>query len=299
MSLLPLGVVYLVSHFFFFLLYYVFPYRKNVVKKNIRNSFPGMPVEAQKKQIKKFYHYLTFLVAESIKNLSFSKNKLLQHISVENGEVMEDLFKQKKDVILLSSHYNNWELLITAQNLLFKHQAVGIGMPLSNKFWDQKINDRRERFGMKVVHANNYKQVLNEMKDIPTATLVLGDQSPGKAENCFWTTFLHQPTAFFFGAEIMANQMDTAVVYVSIQQIKRGRYKLVLKPITEEPKSEEYGYVTEKYIRFLEEDIVENPTFWLWSHKRWKKEVPGNLEEIKVNHRDRFNKRFRATEVEV
>lgn len=263
------------------------------MNQNINNSFPNLTEQERKKNGKEFYHYLTFLIAEAVKNLTISESKLRQRVKVKNPEIMDKLYADGRSVLLLSSHYHNWELLITAQNLLFKHQAIGIGTPLSNKFWDKKINERRERFGMKVVNATNYKAVLDNESAVPTATLILGDQSPGKAENCYWTDFLNQKTAFYFGAEILANQNHAAVVYAVLNRIKKGYYEVELRVITTEPENEPYGKITEDYIRNLEKDIQAKPYAWLWSHKRWKKAIPANLEELKREHEKRFLQRFR------
>lgn len=296
MSYLPLGISYGIAKFFYVIIYYIIPYRKKVVVKNIKNSFPNLTAKQHKEIAKKFYNYLTELLAEAIKNLSISEKQLRKRMTVKNPALMDELYAAGKDVLLVSSHFYNWEMLITAQGLLFKHKAIGIGAPLTAKFWDKKINERRERFGMTVVNANNYKQVLDSYKDQPTATLILGDQSPGKEENCFWTTFLHQQTAFFFGAEILANQTNSAVIYASIQRVKRGHYELVLKEISLTPQKEEYGTITQNYIQTLEKDILNNPYAWLWSHKRWKKEIPTNLNNLKLNHQKRFEEKFRQRE---
>ena len=291
---MPLWFIYLISDFFYVIIFYLFPYRKNVVLKNLSQSFPNLSEQELKKIRRKFYRYFVSLFAESIKNLYISEKNLRSRMVVKNPELMDKLFQEGKSVILLSSHYNNWEFLITSQSLLFKHKAIGIGSPLSNKFWDAKMTERRERFGMTVVHANNYKESLNASTAIPTATLVLGDQSPGKDENCYWTTFLNQPTAFFFGAEFMANEFDMAVVCVAIKKVKRGKYELELELLTDKPRQEKYGFVTDAYIRNLEASIEKKPEYWLWSHKRWKKSIPENLQEIKDNHKARFVKRFRS-----
>lgn len=293
-SVMPLWLIYLLSDLFYFVIRFVIPYRKKVVLQNIQKSFPNESAAEHKRIQKKFYRFFANLFAESIKNLTISEKNLRKRMRVVNPELIESLKTEKKDIILLSSHYNNWEFLITAQNLLIDYQAVGIGMPLSNKFWDKKLNARRERFGMKVVNAENYKNVLREYKNTPTATLILNDQSPGKDENCYWTTFLNQETAFYFGAEVMANQMDAAVVNGVIKKVKRGYYELEFHLITKEPKNESYGFITETYVKQLEREVQLKPEFWLWSHKRWKKEVPQNIDEIKSNHRKRFLDKFRS-----
>jgi Kdo2-lipid IVA lauroyltransferase/acyltransferase len=294
---LPLWFIYRGGDLFYFVISRIAPYRKKVVQRNLQASFPDeSPAEIRRITLR-FYRFFADLFAESVKNLFISEKNLRKRLVVRNPEVIEQFYDKGKNVILLSSHYNNWEFLITAQNLLFRFQAVGIGTPLSNKYWDKKINDRRERFGMKVVHANNYKQILPTLTEKPTATLVLGDQSPGKNENCYWTTFLNQETAFYFGAEFMANEFDMPVITGTIHKVRKGKYELELKLITASPRTEKYGFITESYIRDLEQTIISEPQYWLWSHKRWKKEVPKNIADIKAEHKERFVKRFRGVGV--
>ena len=153
LSYLPLTALYLMTDIFYLLLISIVPYRKKVILSNIERSFPDKSHKEHKKLMRQFYRHLTDLLAEGVKNLSISERELQQRFVVNNPEVMQTLFEQEKSVILVSGHYNNWEWLITAQNKLFPHQAYGIGMPLSSQFWHKKVNARRERLGMRVIHA--------------------------------------------------------------------------------------------------------------------------------------------------
>jgi len=294
LSKLPIRFIYGYFYVFYILIYYIIPYRKKVVKRNLTQSFPNLNHKEINKLKKRFYKEFCYMFAESVKNLSISEKNLKKIITVKNPELIDDLHKKGKSIILMSSHYNNWEYLITAQNIIFPHQAIGIGMPLSNQFWDKKINARRERFGMVVVNNGNYKEKLEEFKDIPTATLVLGDQSPGKIENVFWTDFLNQKTAFFFGGEYLANLYNMPVVSIIMHKISRGKYELELQLISENPKNEAYGFITQSYINQLEKTIKKQPENWLWTHKRWKISPPENLTELKEKHQKRFEDKFRA-----
>lgn len=291
-SLLPMRVMYLFTDFFYLLLITIIPYRRKVVRGNIERSFPDKSRKEKRKIERKFYRHLTDLLAEGAKNLSISKKQLLKRFQVENPEVLDQLFQQNKNVLLVSGHYNNWEWLITGQNLLFKHQAVGIGMPLSNGFWDKKFNAIRSRFGMKVIHSNNVYDFFNQNKET-TATLVLADQSPGDSNKCYWMDFLNQKTGVVFGPELLANKYNQAVVYFSIHSEKRGYYTMRLNEITSSPRELDYGEITERYTHLLEKTIREDPKNWIWSHKRWKREVPENLEALRTKQKESFQKKFR------
>ena len=293
-SYLPLRVIYFFTDFFYLLLILFIPYRKKVVRTNLIKSFPEKSLKEIKKIERKFYRHFTDLLAEGVKNFTISKNELSKRMIVDNPEILDDLYAKNKSVILVSGHYNNWEWLVTSQNYLFEHQALGIGMPLSNKFWDEKINKHRSRFGMKVVHAKNFKEVISKEVISPIAILVLGDQSPPDSNKSYWMNFLHQQTAVLFGTEQMSNEYEFSVVFFAMEKVKRGFYKMRLELITEDPKSMNWGEITESHTKLLEKEINLKPQFWIWSHKRWKRAIPENLEQLKKDQLDKFNSKYRT-----
>lgn len=292
LSRLPLPLLYLFTDFLYLLLITVVPYRKEVITQNLSRSFPKLDDKAIRKLKRKFYRHFTDLLAEGIKNLTISEASLRKRLKVKNPELMEALFRKKKNVLLISGHFNNWEWLISAQNFLFPHQAYGIGMPMTSKFWDKKVNERRQRFGMRVIHAKNYRENLLSNPEELKAVLVLSDQSPGNSLKSYWMQFLNQPTAVLFGAELMAHELNFASVFFATRKIKRGYYEMELILIEKDPGLAKWGEITEQHVQLLEQEIKKAPEQWLWSHKRWKREVPENLEQLKKEQYEKFYERF-------
>jgi KDO2-lipid IV(A) lauroyltransferase len=291
-SLLPLGIIYLFTDFFYLLLISIIPYRSKVIVGNLKRSFPEKKeVEIQKIK-RQFYHFFTDLMAESIKNLSISKEELKKRIIVKNPELIDKLYAENKNVLLVSGHYNNWEWLITSQNFLLPHQAVGIGMPLTSKFWDKKLNSRRSRFGMDIINSKNVHDYFSKEHEKPFATLVLSDQSPSNSEKAYWTKFLNQDTAVLFGCELLANTYRHAVVFFILRKVKRGYYELEFQLISEDVSELNWGEITDLHTQLLEQEIIKNPATWLWSHKRWKREIPPDLTALKDKQRNSFNQKF-------
>lgn len=294
LSYLPLWVLYLFTDFLFIILSVFIPYRKTVIDKNIENSFPDLSMKERLRLRRKFYRHFTDILAESVKSLTFSERFIQKHIKVLNPEVMNDFYSKNRNVIFVSGHYNNWEWMVNGMPLLFKHKAIGIGMPLSSKFWDKKLNERRSRYGMTIAHSKNYKQVLHENSGNCHAVLVLADQSPGDSLKSYWADFLNQKTAVAFGAELMAHQLDYPVVFYAMRKVKRGYFEIELTEITNNPLNEEWGSITNKHVSLLEKEIIRQPENWLWSHKRWKRDVPENLEEVMSNQKKKFNEKFKS-----
>ncbi len=291
-SRFPLWVLYPLSDLFYLLLITILPYRKKVIDTNLKNSFPSMSNKELRKIRNQFYRHFADLLIEGIKNLTISKEELSKRFKIENPAILKSIIQKNESILLISGHYGNWEWLITSLPILLPYKAIGIGMPMTSSFWDKSVNKRRARFGMNVVHSGNYKQSL--MDESLKAILTLSDQSPGSAENGYWTTFLNQPTAVLFGAEFMAHEYNFIPVFFSIRKVKRGYYSLSLIPFEKPLNKLNYGEITEWHSRLLEDEIIKSPSNWLWSHKRWKRQVPADLAILKENQKNRFEARFRT-----
>lgn len=276
---MPIHLLYGLADFVSFVLYNIIGYRKKVVQNNLRNSFP----EKTDKEIhiisKRFYHHLADIFIEAILNLRLSQKKLFERYRCTNAELLLPYYEAGKSVILMSAHYNNWEYMITTLEHQLKHHGVGVGKELSNKKLDKYLNKYRTRYGTEVVFANKVRDTFEYYNkyNVPTAYMMLSDQSPNDINKCFWTTFMNQETGFIFGAEHFAKKYDYAVFYYDVHKVKRGYYEITFQLITERPMEEEHGYITERYVHLLEETIRRKPEYWLWSHRRWKHKKPNTV----------------------
>jgi KDO2-lipid IV(A) lauroyltransferase len=103
---------------------------------------------------------------------------------------------------------------------------------------------------------------------------LVADQVPRSSPEKHWTTFLHQPTAFYMGPELLGRALRSQVVYVSMRRLGRGRYTLELQPLSEPGEKTATGVITDRYAAALQRDIEADPAGWWWSHKRWKLKPP-------------------------
>lgn len=267
-SFLPFWVHYLFSFFLYLVLYYLLGYRKRVVVKNLESSFDGN-IDI-KRTSRKFYRFLSDTFVESVKLMTIRKKNLLRRVVCENPEIMEKYAAQNRSVVFMSAHYGNWEMLIYALNLLFPHLAVGVGKPLTNQVLNVLINNKRSRFGMKIISASNIKEEFEKDKNRLTASLFLADQYPGGAKKGFPALFLKKETYFMYGAEKYAKAYNFPVVYADVYRVKRGFYRLRLIEIDKNSAESQYGFIMQNYIKLLSDTINREPQYWLWSHKRWK-----------------------------
>ncbi|MBO5824899.1 MAG: acetyltransferase, partial [Prevotella sp.] len=106
-SLLPLRVLYVISDFEYLIIYHLVGYRKKVVRKNLKSSFPDKSEAELKKIEQQFYHWLCDYFNETIKLLSISKETLLKHIEFRNVDQMEKCFSEGQNCAAILGHYCN------------------------------------------------------------------------------------------------------------------------------------------------------------------------------------------------
>ena len=215
-TLLPLPLLYLISDLLYLVLYYFPSYRRQVVALNLKNSFPEKTDEELKSIEKKFYRHLSDLLIETFKLTHMSKKEQKKRFTYSNLEIIDRLREEKRDIIAVLGHYNNWEWP-TLLPYYLKYKTVIIFKPLQNKYFNNFINNQRSKFGIKLTPTSQViREIVNYRKDkINTVSVFISDQIPAKGDIKYWTTFLNQDTAVFTGAGKIAAKYDMAVVFFS------------------------------------------------------------------------------------
>lgn len=270
-SILPYFILYGISNVMYFLLYYVIGYRKKVIQENIYSSFPEMDDKEKIKIIKKFYLHFCDLVIESIKNFTISEKQIRKRVIFENLDVLNSLYDKNRNVVSMTSHYGNWELLATSIGDISKHKQHGIYKPLKSELFDVKMKQAREKFGLVMFPMADTIKYFKKNYEEPVSIFFASDQWPSNPKRAFWTKFLGKDTPVLFGAEQYATLFDYSVVYCEMIKVKRGYYSVNFKLLAENPKDLSKGDITNLYIKELEKTIKKDPSQWLWSHKRWKR----------------------------
>jgi Kdo2-lipid IVA lauroyltransferase/acyltransferase len=270
-ALMPFWLLYIKSDFLFLILYHVARYRKKVVFENLHNSFPEKTNKEIELIARKYYRNLADLILEIIKLRHLSKKVLMKRVKVNNGELLQNFYEQKKSVLVIMGHCGNWEWASIAGTYYTRHKCYGMVKPLSDPFFDKYMIYIRQRLNPdSIVHFKRFFRMMIEKRNMLTANLLAGDQTPTRSEINYWTTFLNQETAVFLGAEKIAKSLDMPVVFMDIQRCGRMRYDVTLSLITDNPKATADFEITEKHVRMLENAIRLHPENWLWSHRRWK-----------------------------
>ena len=134
-ALLPFRLIYIVSDCLGFLLYRVFKYRFKMVRKNLRLVFPDKSIEEIKKIEKDFYRHFADITIESIKAFGMNENQMRNRYKYVNIELIKNIQKKKKNIIIICGHYSNFEWLLSIGYNL-KGNGYGIFTPMTNKYFN-------------------------------------------------------------------------------------------------------------------------------------------------------------------
>ena len=271
---LPFGLLYILSDLLYFVVFYIIRYRRKVVFDNISRSFPDKIKKEIKRIIKQFYRNYSDVTVDVIKSQKMSQTEIEKRVHFTNKGIFDQFFEKKKNVFASLGHCGNWEWVGNKIALFLKHEGGAIYKPILDKYFDDFMIAQRQKY--KNTLMIDYRKVfktLVSLRDKLYTIFVLADQSPAFHENDYFVNFLGRKTAFYNGMEKVARALDYAVIYLDIIRKKRGFYQVEVKVITESAATTKPDEITLKYVQLLEQSIISRPDDWLWSHKRWKKNI--------------------------
>ena len=276
LSRLPLPLLYFVADGLVYpLMYHVVRYRRAVVAKNLRMSFPEKSAKQRRDLERQFYRRFASTIMEIIYGYRISDEEMRERFVFENVELVEELAHKNKGVFFMLGHLGNWEWIADIGK-----RYTDTSIKEYNVYRQQKSPSadqamlalRLKRGGGGCIEKKQLLRQLVAMRhaDNPITIGLISDQKPSPRNAHVWTTFLNQETAFLDGGEVLARKFGYAVTYVHVESPKRGYYRARFEVITDNPAATNPTEITLAYARLLEQNILESPELWLWTHNRWK-----------------------------
>lgn len=270
-SILPFRALYLFSDLLFIVLYRIIGYRKKVVLKNLNIAFPEKSQQEIQLIMKKFYHHFLDIFIEMIKTFSISNTEIQKRFKLTNPEALSEFLSKHDKVLLVSSHYANFEWLFSL-NLQMQHQGFGVYKKLKNKYINNYIVRSRSRFNTTLVPTKELIELVdsNDGKKDRCIYGLLGDQSPKLHRTHHWGLFFGVEVPVITGTEMLAKKYNYPVIYIETTKVKRGFYETKMEVLTEHPTDIPDFGITDLYMKKLETKIRKAPEYYFWTHKRFK-----------------------------
>ena len=200
---------------------------------------------------------------------SFRNGQLNNFIEINGKNYLENILKEKKRVVFISGHFNNFELMA------MQIEKVGIELsaiyrPLNNVF----LNKTMEKIRTQYICKNQIKkgmagtrQVIRNLKKGSSVALMIDQRVREGSKVKF---FGNLATTTTIPAQLI-KKYKCELVPIYIERKEKHYFKMhISKPIKVNTKK-----TTQEITLFLntvlEKMILKNPDQWIWTHDRWKK----------------------------
>lgn len=288
LSRLPLRLLFAIGDLLAFLAHHVIRYRLKVVRSNIALCFPGLSSGAREGIVCNFYHHLADIIVEAVwagsrRNKSCVKERHM--VEIVNPETVDSLAADGRSMVILSSHFGNWELSGT----IFISNYTGRAFPITEQNYVvvyKKLKSERWNRFMKVnrtelledpEHFEGYletnevlRYVVQHRKEQKFYNFITDQRPYRAAKGKLPVTFLGQQCQTMAAAANLAQHFGFSVVYQRMLNVGRGRYTIEYVPICEDATATTSQEIMDRYYELLSADIKAQPEQYMWSHKRFK-----------------------------
>ncbi len=241
---------------------------KKIINSNIKKAFPNANSHDLKKINQSMWNNYGRVFAEYMFIKNFRSGNLSTKIEIEGQDILDDIVDKKKQVIFISGHLANFELM--AMYL----EKTGVKLctiyrPLNNIF----LNKIMENVRIEHICKNQIKKGIGGLKKLimlkknnySTALMIDQRVSEGILSN-----FFNEKALTTTIPAQLVKKFDIPVVPVNIERVENINFKIKIGQTINFSKHHTIEYITEKLNTILEKMIIHKPDHWIWSHNRWK-----------------------------
>ncbi len=255
-----------------FTFFYLIPIRKKVVLKNLHIAFPENDIVTNKKLAYKIYLSFAITLVEILYLPYMSKNDIAFAVECSNPELIIEKYKEGKGVILLSSHFGNWEFIAISVAIQLQLPFSVIVKPQRNPLVNDWLNKVRTKWNNEVVTLGvSIRNVFAVLMKKEIVAMVADQRGP---EESIKLDFFGRKTSVYTGPAVLSLKMNTPLIIGIAVRQPDFRYKIVLEEISRDNLPENYEEkiieLSKRMIEYLESYIRKYPEQWFWMHRRWK-----------------------------
>ncbi|MCX7703134.1 MAG: hypothetical protein N2234_03405 [Planctomycetota bacterium] len=250
--------------------YYVFRKFRHIAVEQLKEALKINSKEAEGITKKMFLH----LGRNFAEFLAIARNPRRIVLSLVDGEEFKqkisEALKQKKGVIVVTGHIGNWELLgaYSAQHF---PTAVIAKKIYFNKY-DKEISSRRRKLKMSVIYQEEGIRPLLEALHKNSVVGILADQDIKRAAGDF-VQFFGKPAYTVTAPSTLSLKSGAPLFVAALRRTSLLKHKIfIVGPITILPSGDRNTdriNLTQTWTTVLENIIRQEPSQWVWFHKRW------------------------------
>ena len=241
---------------------------KELISKNILKAFPNISKDDLNHVATNMWGNYGRILAEYVFLKNFRKTIPTINLKVVGQEILDEIRKNKKPVIFISGHFNNFELM--AMHI----EKSGINLatiyrPLNNPFLNVLMENIRKKYICKNQIKKGFtgsRQLLSFFKNSYSIALMIDQRVSQGIKSKFFNIEAYTTT---IPAQLV-KKFNCKIVPIYIERIGDVNFTLTINNSIEYSNEYSIKDITLDLNQRIEKMILNRPEQWIWSHNRWK-----------------------------
>ena len=244
-----------------------------IALNNLRRAWGEELSEKERKNIaRRNFIHLARVVLELPYIRKVTSEVVEEFVTFEGVENLEAARQKGRGVLVMASHFGNWELMAVAFSLRYRPVHLVI-RPLDIPFLDSLITNIRTRGGNQMIaKKGSVRKVLRLLAAGEVVGLLI-DQNPAWYEGVF-VPFFKEIACTNKALSALALRTKAPVIPVYNVREANGTYRTVFEPEVVLARSgdnrRDMEENTAQFNRIIERYVRRHPEQWFWVHQRWK-----------------------------
>jgi KDO2-lipid IV(A) lauroyltransferase len=279
LSLLPVRA----GEFFGLLLFHGWKDRREIAINNLEASLSYNALslrQSPEEVIREHFKNLGRSFIEVLKIYYGTGKTLLMNTVIKGMENFEQARAKGRGVIFITGHCGNWELLAVTSSFKAAPLSV-VARPLNNPYLNSLLERARARYGNGIIYKSGaLKAILSTLKKGGIVGILM-DQAV-LSEEGFVIDFLGRGAWTTKMPALIARKTNAPALPVFIRRTGEGHEITVYPEVTLSSAANQEDALredTKRFSSYIEDYIRENPSQWLWLHRRWKR-VPDESNDV-------------------
>jgi len=270
---IPVKCAYFMAELLGLLLYYVIRIRRKMMFTNLTRVFPEKSASEINGIIKRNYIKICKSAFEYFLIQKINTDNFECFGWLEDNQIIDEITKQNRGVILLGGHFDNPEL-VTNILRLSGYQMVALVKKQNNPFINAMFSKIRGTHGVEVIYKGpSVKDIFRRLKEKKILATV-ADIAVSSNEGIV-IDFCGIPTPTPIGPAKFGLRTNASIIPVFSYRMSDNRHRIkVFRPLTPDASADtedkQIVSIMEKYNKLLEDNIRKYPDEWFWMHNRWK-----------------------------
>lgn len=245
--------------------------RRAITENNIQHAYPAETGPFVQRVAKNSFRNLGITFLEMLYLRYGNAARIKSSLTITNLEFVRAVLARDRGVILLSAHLANWEWMAVGTGLLLEQPLYVIVKNQKGNAAERFLTQMRTRFGNFAIPAGDGRSIFKFLKEGKIVAM-LGDQAAPAAS--VRVPFFGREVPTFEGAARFALRTRSAILLAECLRNSDGTYKMTFHEVDfsdlMDGSEENVKELTRRHAALLESIIRNEPSLWLWQHRRWK-----------------------------